>query len=310
MLVVGLVAMLLTGAALALQAPAAEQGVVEREAPQRQPLTVADVACPASSVSPELSLASASTEEGDSETTLRSSSAPDPVVVPLEAGGASRERAPTGPVVVHATGATAPGLFAARFSGAGVTAAGECSAPAGETWFVGIGTSGVHNSELQLTNPDSGPAVADLELYSVDGPMDEVRSRGLTIAGNDSTRIDLSNLAPDRAELAMRVTVSRGRVAASVQDSYSLPGKKPAIDWLGASSTPEHVAGGARAVPHRRRADAGAGQPGGHRRPRPGEDHRKAEHVRARRPGADRGTGRPGRDHRPDRAAAGPAGGR
>ena len=191
MLVVGLVAMLLTAAALALQAPAAEQGVIEREAPLRQPLTVADVACPASSVSPELSLGSASTEEGDSETTLRSSSAPDPVVVPLDAGGASRERAPTGPVVVHATGATAPGLFAARFSGAGVTAAGECSAPAGETWFVGIGTSGVHNSELQLTNPDSGPAVADLELYSVDGPMDEVRSRGLTIAGNDSTRIDL-----------------------------------------------------------------------------------------------------------------------
>ena len=84
MLVVGLVAMLVTGAALALQAPAAEQGVVQHEAPQRQPLTVADVACPASSVSPELSLASASTEDGDSETTLRSSSAPDPVVVPLE----------------------------------------------------------------------------------------------------------------------------------------------------------------------------------------------------------------------------------
>ena len=33
MLVVGLVAMLLTGAALALQAPAAEQGTVEHEAP-------------------------------------------------------------------------------------------------------------------------------------------------------------------------------------------------------------------------------------------------------------------------------------
>ena len=36
----------------------------------------------------------------------------------------------------------------------------------------------------------------------------------------------------------MRVTVSRGRVAASVQDSYSLPGKKPSIDWLGASAAP------------------------------------------------------------------------
>jgi hypothetical protein len=238
LVVVGLAAMLLTGAALALQAPAAEQGVVEHEAPQRQPLTEADVACPGSSGTPELSLGSASTEEGDSETTLRSAAAPEPVVVPLEAGGATRGKAPTDPVVVHGEGATAPGLFAARFAGPGITAAGECAAPAAETWFVGIGTSGLHNSELQLTNPDSGPAVADLELYSVDGPMDEVRSRGLTIAGNDSTRIDLSNLAPDRAELAMRVTVSRGRVSASVQDSLSVPGKKAAIDWLAASSAP------------------------------------------------------------------------
>ena len=238
MLVLGLAAMLVTGAALALQAPAAEQGATPTDAPLREPLSVADVACPASSGSPELSLGSASAEDGDSETTLRSSSAPEPVAVPLRAGDALRGPAPTGPVVVHASGATAPGLFAARFAGPGTTAAGECAAPTEETWFVGIGTSGLHNSELQLTNPDSGPAVADLELWSVDGPMEEVRSRGLTIAGNDSTRIDLSNLAPDRAELAMRVTVSRGRVAASVQDSYSVPGKKPTLDWLAASADP------------------------------------------------------------------------
>ena len=237
-LVLGLAAMLVTGAALALQAPAAEQGEPPADAPQRVPLTVADVACPASSGSPELSLGSASTETGDGEITLRSSSAPQPVAVPLSPGEASRGPAPTGPVVVHGTGATAPGLFAARFAGPGVTAAGECAAPSEETWFVGIGTSGVHNSELQLTNPDSGPAVADVELWNVDGPMEEVRSRGLTIAGNDSTRIDLSDLAPDRAELAMRVTVSRGRVSASVQDSYSLPGKQPSLDWLAASAAP------------------------------------------------------------------------
>ena len=237
-LVLGVAAILVTGAALALQAPAAEQGEPPASAPQRVPLAVADVACPASSGSPELSLGSVSTEQGDGEITLRSSSVPQPVAVPLSAGEVSRGRAPTGPVVVHGTGAMAPGLFAARFAGPGVTAAGECAPPTGETWFVGIGTSGLHNSELQLTNPDGGPAVADVALWSVDGPMGEVRSRGLTIAGNDSTRIDLSDLAPDRAEIAMRVTVSRGRVVASVQDSYSLPGKKPSLDWLSASGAP------------------------------------------------------------------------
>ena len=149
MLVVGLVAMLLTAAALALQAPAAEQGVIEREAPVRQPLTVADVACPASSVSPE---ACPWAVPAPRRATARPRCARPPR--PIRSSYPSTPEAPpaSGPrparSCVHATGATAPGLFAARFSGAGVTAAGECSAPAGETWFVGIGTSGVHNSEL------------------------------------------------------------------------------------------------------------------------------------------------------------------
>ena len=155
-----------------------------------------------------------------------------------------------------------------------MTAAGECAAPSEETWFVGIGTSGLHNSELQLTNPDSGPAVADVELWNVDGPMEEVRSRGLTIAGNDSTRIDLGDLAPDRAELAMRVTVSRGRVSASVQDSYSLPGKKPSLDWLAASAAPSTSLVAAGAVPGGQRAHVGAGQSRGRRRSRRGEGDR------------------------------------
>ena len=79
----------------------------------------------------------------------------------------------------------------------------------------------------------------DVALWSVDGPLDEVRSRGLTIPGNDSTKIDLSDLAPNRAELAMQVTVSRGRVAASVNDSFTVPGEgKPTVDWLTAASAP------------------------------------------------------------------------
>ena len=240
MVALGLGAMLVTALALAVQAPAAEQGETATEAPERQPLSVADLACPPTSGSPDLSVGSASDQTDDGEVTVRpATSASSTTTIPLEPGQATRAPGPNGPVVVHGEDALAPGLLAARFSGKGVTSAAECVAPATETWYVGIGTSGLHASELELTNPDSGPAVADVALWSVDGPLDEVRSRGLTIPGNDSTKIDLSDLAPNRAELAMQVTVSRGRVAASVNDSFTVPGEgKPTVDWLTAASAP------------------------------------------------------------------------
>ena len=240
MVALGLGAMLVTVLALAVQAPAAEQGETETEAPERQPLSVADLACPPTSGSPDLSVGSASDQTDDGEVTVRpATSASSTTTIPLEPGQATRAPGPNGPVVVHGEDALAPGLLAARFSGKGVTSAAECVAPATETWFVGVGTSGLHASELELTNPDSGPAVADVALWSVDGPLDEVRSRGLTIPGNDSTKIDLSDLAPNRAELAMQVTVSRGRVAASVNDTFTVPGEaKPTVDWLTAASAP------------------------------------------------------------------------
>ncbi|RYP83695.1 hypothetical protein EKO23_18230 [Nocardioides guangzhouensis] len=235
LVVAGLVAILVTMGALALQAPAAEQIPPPPEAPARTPLTVADLACP-SADSSSVTIGSDSQQDGEGSVGV-STGGSDPEPVELSAGEATRARASGDPVVVRGEGALAPGLFASRYAGAG-RAAGECPAPTGSTWFVGVGSSGVHDSRLQLTNPDAGPAVADLSLWSTDGPMEEVRSRGLTVPGGDTTTIDLSDLAPHPRELAMQVTVSRGRVAASVLDGYAIPGQKPTEDWLTASAEP------------------------------------------------------------------------
>ena len=235
LVVAGLVAMLVTAGALALQAPAAEQIEPPPESPARTPLTVADLACP-SSDSSSVTIGSDSQEEGEGSVGVTTGTS-DPEPVELSAGEATRPKVSRDPVVVRGEGSLAPGLFAARYAGA-ARAAAECPAPSGSTWFVGVGSSGVHDSRLQLTNPDSGPAVADLSLWSTEGPMEEVRSRGLTVAGGDTTSIDLSDLAPHPKELAMQVTVSRGRVAATVLDSYSIPGEKPTEDWLTASGEP------------------------------------------------------------------------
>jgi hypothetical protein len=111
-------------------------------------------------------------------------------------------------------------------------------APIGERWFVGVGAGGDHTSQLQLVNPDVGPAVADVSLWSLDGPLDEVQSRGLTIAGGGSTLLDLEKIAPHRRDLAMRVTVSRGRLAATVSDSYTFTGVDAARDWMPTTASP------------------------------------------------------------------------
>ena len=236
LVIAGVVAILVTAGALALQAPAAEQIEPAKEAPARTPLTVADLACPASASS-SVTIGSDSRQEGDGEVSVRASGKDKSEPVTLSPGDATRVDASEDPVVVHGEGSLAPGLFASRYAALG-REAGECPAPTGSTWFVGVGTSGVHDSKLQLTNPDSGPAVADLALWSTDGPMDEVQSRGLTVPGGGSTTIDLSNLAPHPRELAMQLTVSRGRVAATVLDTYNYPGEKPAQDWLTAAGEP------------------------------------------------------------------------
>jgi hypothetical protein len=263
MIVTGLAAVVVTLGALALQAPAAEQIEPPPEAPARTPLTAADLACPASDSS-SVTVGSDSREDGEGSVGL-STGTDDPEPVALSAGEATRATASTDAVVVRGTGALAPGLFAARYAGAG-SAAGECPAPSGSRWFVGVGSSGVHDSRLQLTNPDSGPAVADLTLWSTDGPLEEVRSRGLTVAGGETTSIDLSDLAPHPRELAMQVTVSRGRVAASVLDAYSLPGEKPTEDWLTAAAEPATtlaVPGLARSADERTLVLANPGDAGG-----------------------------------------------
>jgi hypothetical protein len=77
-----------------------------------------------------------------------------------------------------------------------------------------------------------------VSLWSLDGPLDEVESRGLTIVGGGSTLLDLEKLAPHRRDLAMRVSVSRGRLAATVSDSYTFAGVDAARDWVPTTAAP------------------------------------------------------------------------
>ena len=157
--------------------------------------------------------------------------------VPVQSGRVSRLPG-AGPVVAEGKGDLAPGLIGARF-GDRRLAAVDCPQPTPETWFTGVGAGTRHNSVLELTNPDAGTAVADVTVLARTGEVPADDLRGVTVPGNDSIRLDLSNAVPRRSELALRVVVSRGRLAPTLLDEIPKLGAQPLTqDWLAPQPEP------------------------------------------------------------------------
>lgn len=139
-------------------------------------------------------------------------------------------------VVVDGSAELAAGLVATR-SGAG--SAVGCEPPAPERWFTGAGASAEHASTLTLVNPDKGPAIADVTVWDGRGLVDVPALRGIRVPGARSTSFDLSEITPTRDALALRVSVSRGRLAASVVDVLDPVGRgRPVREWLAAQAAP------------------------------------------------------------------------
>lgn len=155
--------------------------------------------------------------------------------------GSLTERAP---VVVDGAGDLAAGLVAVR-SGAG--SATGCAPPVPERWFTGAGASAEHSSTLTLTNPDKGPAVADVTVWDGSSLVDVPELRGVRVPGGGSTSFDLAEVTPSRDALALRVRVSRGRLASSVVDVVDPVGRERAVrEWLPSQAAPaatSYVAG-------------------------------------------------------------------
>ncbi len=125
-------------------------------------------------------------------------------------------------VVVDAAGDVAAGVFGERVDRVGgATAAGRCVAPRAEWWFTGAGAGLDHASTLELTNADPGPAVVDVRVLGEDGPIETVGTRGITIAPGETRTIALADVAPQNDEVAVHVQASRGRVAATVSDTFA-----------------------------------------------------------------------------------------
>jgi hypothetical protein len=137
----------------------------------------------------------------------------------------------TGTLAITGLDALAPGLVASRSGTAPVTGL-DCPNPASDQWFTGIGARADHDSVIELTNPDPGPAVADITLLAKQ-TFSNRKLRGITIPGHKTITLDLGRLVPRRPLLTAHVVVSRGRLAVDVLDTTTnLATRKVQREWL------------------------------------------------------------------------------
>lgn len=186
-------------------------------APQQVPLTRTDLVCGGDGAVQVATDDRASGEVAVSEGRARGRDAEQVEVEPGRITEVAADDAVGPGVVVTATGDLAPALVAARF--ASPLAATECGRPVVEQWFTGVGAGARHRSMLQLVNPDAGRAVVDIEVLGRTGQVEADRLLGVAIRGGGSRSFDLAEVLPRRDELALHVTVVRGRVGATVVDS-------------------------------------------------------------------------------------------
>ena len=225
---------LLTVAALLLVRP--DDTATPAQAPTRTPLTSASVVCPSAMPGAGPAYLTTAQEHVRGEVTVGAGD--ESASARLASGRVTRLDRGAGPLSVRGEDDLAPGLLAARFGGRQL-AATTCTAPVPDQWFTGVGAGARHTSVLELVNPDSGPAVADVTVYGRVGVIDVPRLRGVSVPGHGSVRLDLGQVVPRRDELAMHVVTSRGRLAASVLDrNQGLGTGGTSEDWLPAQTGP------------------------------------------------------------------------
>ena len=194
-----------------------EEPTVSAHDPVQTALTSSLLVCPTAEPGARTVYASTAEKDASGKVTIGPGESQEPL--PVLAGRVATYDAGVGAVLVHGAGDLAPGLVAARFTAKPV-ASNLCAPPAADQWFTGVGAGAGHRSVLELTNPDRGPAIVDVTLYGRAGTIDVPALRGVSVAGLDTVRVDLATTIPRRDELAIRVTSARGRVAASVLDSF------------------------------------------------------------------------------------------
>lgn len=212
----------------------------------------ATLLCPAAPApAPGLStrLVVATTRPGDGEAVLAPLAAgglpaPPPLRLDLATAVQTADLPGDRAVVVRASGPAAAGLRVTRTSrgtagpqrGLSVDA---CSPPLTHAWFTGAATAAGQSSTLHLVNVDDSPAQVDVRALTAAGPVEPASSQGRTVGPGQQLDLPLEQVAPFEPALAVEVTATRGRVAASVREQRGLGAAAPGgVDAVPGTSGP------------------------------------------------------------------------
>lgn len=171
---------------------------------------------------------------GISGATIRSGNVSD--------GLAAVRAIPSGPpVLITADRSVSAGAFAGQQAASARALAWlPCPEPAARWWFVGAGgAENTHDTVLTISNPRSGEASVDIEVFGPTGPVKAPAFRDIVIAPRGTKVVDLAKTAPALGNLAVSVVATRGLVAVSAVDRFA-PGSigSYAREWLPAQSLP------------------------------------------------------------------------
>lgn len=114
-----------------------------------------------------------------------------------------------------------------------------CPEPRSSWWFVGAGGAVIHDTVLRISNPRTGAAIVNVDVYGKFGAVEAPGLQGLTVAPGTTRSVDLGETAPSVGNLAVRVVATRGLVAVSAADRFTIGvvGTK-ALEWLPPQSIP------------------------------------------------------------------------
>ncbi len=117
-----------------------------------------------------------------------------------------------------------------------------CVEPGRDWWFVG-GDGGVgRRSTLVLTNAAAGPAVADVEVWTEDGPLAAAGADDLGVPARGTRTVSLDAVASGADRIAVHVRVSVGTVGAAVV-IREVDGTDPiGVSWVSPSLPPSELA--------------------------------------------------------------------
>ncbi|GAA3419617.1 DUF5719 family protein [Streptosporangium vulgare] len=102
------------------------------------------------------------------------------------------------------------------------------------TWLIGPGPAAA-DVTLYLTNADLAPAIAEIMVYTGEGPVFDDTGGVFTLKPGQSRTIKVLDLAPSALVLAIQVRTSSGRVTAAAR---ALMNDGRGVDWLPVSAAP------------------------------------------------------------------------